>query len=670
MTLEDILAQLDRPDVMVEQLLDQCRSPDLSLWEAHPELYLRFVKRLIEQGHPSRALDLAHEGEQYLKDDLRLRYQLALAAARGGNPGYAEVLLAPLLEKEAELSGEKSSDWNVALRVDVIALKGRILKDRSDREPHLAGESAAWYELAARVPGADDLSDRSSFPLINAATMWRLAGDEEKSRQIAEDVVRRIGPLAEKRAVAGNLWPAATLGEALLLLGEYRDSATWYLRAVEVANSRGDLGSLVAIRSNLRRLQKAGATSDPKFLDEYIGTVVVFSGHMIDSPDRLEKNRAARFPNHEPLVDAVAEAIRDQLEKLNAKVGYCSLAAGGDILFAEAMLDRGAELHVVLPFAQPDFLRMSVDFGQHGANWRRWRMRFDGIVDRLEKISKTRVRYATSEPYLDSNGLFGFTNSILQGLAVLRARSRTTVPTALVLLDESDSGEAGGTAEFLGDWSAAGYPSSKIDMADLRQRHPASDTPSEPVAAPPAPGRLKRPVKAMLFADVANFSKIKEWQLSEFLTSYSNFLRDLFASPTGKKAVYANTWGDGLYVVFDEVADAANFASELVEPTVAAPPNWESFDMGTLTPFRIGLHAGPVFELTNLFQGRSEYAGQHVNRAARIEPVTLRGCAYGSEPFAALLMMEAGHRFTIESVGVHSLAKDYDRCPLYHLQRI
>ncbi len=670
MTLDDILDQLNRPDVKAEQLLDQCRSPDLSLWEKHPELYLRFVKRLIEQGHPSRALDLAREGEQHLKGNVRLQYQLALAAARGGNPGYAEVLLAPLLEKAVNPSEEQPEDWDASLRVDVIALKGRILKDRSDREPELAAESAAWYERAARVPGADDLPDAGTFPLINAATMWRLAGDEEKSRSIAEDVVRRIGPVAEKAAVAGDLWPAATLGEALLLLGEYKESATWYLRAVEVANSRGDLGSLVAIRNNLRRLQKAGATADPNFLDEHIGTVVVFSGHMIDSPDRLERNRPARFPNHEPLVEAAAGAIRDQLEQLNAKVGYCSLASGGDILFAEAMLDRDAELHVVLPFAQPDFLRMSVDFGQHDAKWRRWRMRFDRIMERLEKISKTRVRYATSESYLGSNELFGFTNSILQGLAVLRGRSRTTVPTALVLIDESDPGETGGSAVFLNDWTAAGYPSCKIDLAALRRDHPVPNLPLEQSAAPPVTGKLNRPVKAMLFADVANFSKIKEWQLSEFLTSYSDYLRGLFASPAGKKAVYANTWGDGLYVVFDKVADAADFASELVEPTVTTPPQWALFGLGSLTPFRIGLHAGPVFELTNMFQGRSEYAGQHVNRAARIEPVTLRGCAYASEPFAALLMMEAGHRFVIESVGVHSLAKDYDRCPLYRLQRV
>ncbi len=181
-------------------------------------------------------------------------------------------------------------------------------------------------------------------------------------------------------------------------------------------------------------------------------------------------------------------------------------------------------------------------------------------------------------------------------------------------------------------------------------------------------GTLNRPVKAMLFADVAGFSKIPERQLPDLLTSYGDYLRTLFASEIGKPAIYANTWGDGLYVVFDKVADAGRFAGELVEPSFVQPPQWSRFGLGEITPFRVGLHAGPVFELENLFQGRSEFAGQHVNRAARIEPVTLLGCAYASEPFAALLMMEADDKFVIETVGVHSLAKKYDRCPLYRLQ--
>jgi class 3 adenylate cyclase len=66
---------------------------------------------------------------------------------------------------------------------------------------------------------------------------------------------------------------------------------------------------------------------------------------------------------------------------------------------------------------------------------------------------------------------------------------------------------------------------------------------------------------------------------------------------------------------------------------------------------------------------RQNFFGSHVNRAARIEPVTTPGCAYASEQFAALVAVECGDNFVCDYVGVEDLAKDYDRCPLYRLRR-
>ena len=45
---------------------------------------------------------------------------------------------------------------------------------------------------------------------------------------------------------------------------------------------------------------------------------------------------------------------------------------------------------------------------------------------------------------------------------------------------------------------------------------------------------------------------------------------------------------------------------------------------------------------------RRNYFGQHVNRTARIEPVTIPGCAFASEQFAALLAREAPEAFRTE----------------------
>ena len=99
--------------------------------------------------------------------------------------------------------------------------------------------------------------------------------------------------------------------------------------------------------------------------------VFLFSGHMIDAPDRP----APRFPAAQEAV--AARAISDILDTLDAgpkDLALCSGACGGDILFAEACLKRGVRLEVRLPFAIPIFLEKSVTFAGEG-----WRDRFYSI---------------------------------------------------------------------------------------------------------------------------------------------------------------------------------------------------------------------------------------------------------------------------------------------------
>ena len=83
----------------------------------------------------------------------------------------------------------------------------------------------------------------------------------------------------------------------------------------------------------------------------------------------------------------------------------------------------------------------------------------------------------------------------------------------------------------------------------------------------------------------------------------------------------------------------------------------------------MGIHAGPVYRHLDKIIARYNYFGSHVNRAARIEPVTLPGAAFTSEQFAAAVAVEAPQKFVCEFVGVEWLAKDYDRCALYRLAR-
>jgi len=92
--------------------------------------------------------------------------------------------------------------------------------------------------------------------------------------------------------------------------------------------------------------------------------VFLFSGHMIDSSDRP----SPRFPGH--MADLAGRLIAMKLDEWGAGKGdlaYCGGACGGDILFAEACLERGLSLEVHLPMPEKEFLEASVSFA--GQEW-------------------------------------------------------------------------------------------------------------------------------------------------------------------------------------------------------------------------------------------------------------------------------------------------------------
>jgi hypothetical protein len=102
--------------------------------------------------------------------------------------------------------------------------------------------------------------------------------------------------------------------------------------------------------------------------------IALFSGHMIDAPGR----KKPRFPpNKQPIA---ARAIAEALAELGlgpADLAICGGACGGDLLFAEAALARGARLELYIPFLEPIFLEKSVDFPD-----RHWRARYFAVRKR------------------------------------------------------------------------------------------------------------------------------------------------------------------------------------------------------------------------------------------------------------------------------------------------
>ena len=115
-------------------------------------------------------------------------------------------------------------------------------------------------------------------------------------------------------------------------------AAEYYHEAVATAG----VGDVSSMRRNVSLLRDHvdGADGILRILD--VGSVVVFSGHMIDHPLRTSKPEIPpRLPNDPRLLEAVNQAIRKELDDLNATVGYCSAACGSDLMFAEQWRSRG-----------------------------------------------------------------------------------------------------------------------------------------------------------------------------------------------------------------------------------------------------------------------------------------------------------------------------------------
>ncbi|MGJ7511675.1 hypothetical protein [Variovorax sp. GT1P44] len=138
-------------------------------------------------------------------------------------------------------------------------------------------------------------------------------------------------------------------------------------------------------------------TSDPSARNT-AGRALLFSGHMIDAPDRPEP----RFPPS--LEPAVARAIESEVHRLQASPGdvaICSGACGGDILFAETVLDAGVPLRIYLPFDEPTFLAKSVSFAGE-----RWTERYRIVAAEAEVLIAPDVLGALAEgedPYERTN---------------------------------------------------------------------------------------------------------------------------------------------------------------------------------------------------------------------------------------------------------------------------
>jgi class 3 adenylate cyclase len=619
------------------------RSHDGENWARAPHIYRVFAERVLQLGEPLLAYDVVSEGLKSLPADASLRRLLALALARSGAPYPANLVLTELYREGHR--DEESVGLLARTHKDLAAEADNAIERRNQLR-----KAFRFYLEAYR-------NTKGYWTGINAATLACLLNAKKRAAALALEVQNLCLRKLRERKVSPTerYWLLSTLGEAALVQQTWDEAARWYKQAVHIG--RNDWGRLQATRHNARLLMAHFGDDPSRFESVFrFPTVVVFSGHLLDQPQRA----VPRFPAE--MASAVKSEIRSRVQKLNARIGYGSGACGADILFHEVMLESGGEVHVVLPYERQVFLRTSVNVLGQGE----WGKRFEKILAKACEVQEL----SPHDPGNDATAL-QFGNRILHGLARLRAEQLETQLVPLAVWDGKAGDGPGGTAANVASWRRAGLKVEVIKLSELAgigslarggnpkvsprlARHPAA---SRPDFAPE--------IRALLFADFQGFSRLSDPEVPRFVAHCLGLVGKLVADSPHKPAM-KNTWGDGLYMVFANMRDAGRFALELCARV--REMNWSEKGLPQMK-IRIGMHAGPVFCCTDPVTKRTTYIGAHVSRAARIEPVTPGGQVYASQAFAALAAAEEVREFRCDYVGQTPLAKHYGTYPTYVVLR-
>ncbi len=574
------------------------------------------VRALLASGEPLAAYDRALDALGASPDDPELRYLSVLALARSGATESAE--------RQFRVQGLEGMEPLPELAEDVPALGARLAKDRAlaatgDRRRRLAALAAHRYASVFERTGGH-------FSGVNAATMALVAGDEAR----AADLARRSLAVAgrdTREDDAAAFWRRASVAEAQLLLGDV-DAGSEALRAA--AASPGDAPARRAVTRRQLRLVCELTGADPSLLEAIANPRVVhFCGH------RLEAGTGTEVQVRQELGAVLAE--------LDVGAGWGSLAAGGDLLGAEALLDRGASLHVVLPCAVDDFVAASV----HPAG-AEWIPRFRACLDRAASVT-----FATEDALLGHDVLFEYTSRRAMGEAVLHADRLDAEVVQVAVWDGEPAKGRVGTGADVEAWRATGRPNRIVALDGRRATGP-------PLTRPPGPDRV---VRVLLFGDIKGFSRLREPELPSFFAAVMGELARVLDESDAVR--YRNSWGDGLYVVLDDVVAAARVALAL--QTAVARIDHEALGLPADLRLRLGAHAGPVFAGHDPIRDEPTFFGTQVTRTARIEPRTPEGEVYATDAFAALVRFDAPADFACEYVGHVPTAKGYGTFPMYRL---
>ena len=626
--------------------------------------YEAMVRESAASGQLLTAIEVARDGIARFGGNRTLKRQLALALAQTGALEAARAAVEEVIKDSAE-------------DVDSLCVIGRVYKEmwRHASDPR---EARAAIQQSCKFYGAAFERDEAPYPGINLAFTLAAAGEPAKAKECAKKVAKlcrteiaktegsAFGKMLEilgdkrppKPSVTDYGWALATLGEALLHVGEIDDAAACYRKANDIF--RGRWRDLASMRRQGREVLRFNQQPH-EWLDRcfQFPSVVVFTGHMMDLPGRTPP----RFPPEREA--AVKDAIRLWLQQVRAGFGYTSGACGADLIFCECLLELEAKVNLVLPSPVDSFKRQSVN--RSGTDWDR---RFHHVLAHATSLTiANHAETATSAADPSSSIAFVFASRIITGLGALQAHALDLELKPLAVWDGKSGDGPGGTATTIAAWRAHGLEPHIIPPlpapAAAAAVQPSSISPF--VAQPPPAGSgLAHEIKAMLYAEIVDYAKIAERDIPAFIREFKTPLAQRIAELPARPIVAEGTGGT-LTFVFDGLGEAAQLAFALRD--LVGRTKWAEHGLPARLAVRVFVHAGPVFAFEDPSLGRTTCLGTHLTRASRIVRIVPPGQIYVSQEYAALCGEENTAGVNFEYLGPLPTAQLFNSAPLYRLDR-
>ena len=187
--------------------------------------------------------------------------------------------------------------------------------------------------------------------------------------------------------------------------------------------------------------------------DGTLGNVVAYTGH--------------RLLLDHPTEELIVREMSGVLDRRSASYGFGSLCWGADILWAERLLARAAELHVLLPCGERAFLRASL--AGPGVSWT---ARFWSVHERATSVT------IVGPPDSVSEAGYRETADQVFAMAVAASEKRASTVSLVAVWDGESSRGVAGTAADVAAWVAMGRDLDALDPHGARYL-PSLDEPDD-----------------------------------------------------------------------------------------------------------------------------------------------------------------------------------------------